>query len=580
MVLAEKALAEHSDEGGSEAAKKAQKAYDKAVAKFEGLGGYGLSDKASSVLTGLSFSEADFSRPCSELSGGWQMKVALARALLSEPSLLLLDEPTNHMDVNAKRWLASYLSTGLSLETSLLLVTHDRALLENIRCTNVLEISAKRILSFDCDSIAAWETERLLRTRSLQLQFDKLTKQNSEDIAYVRKWGSKTSHATLAQAKKKKVERRNEELAQLKEAMRGLPEQTKKGKGDEEELIDGTLPLAGPSKVRLQLPEAPLRYQPPIDKVLLSLRDGNIGYNGAEVLSDVELAVSPGSRMALLGPNGCGKSTLLRALAGAIETPPGVRRVGVGSLRRARVALFTQDLAQDLPMDKTPVEYVLGDGAPATLDSQGARSALGALGLRSEVHLSKIGTLSGGEKARVALAVFATRPADVLLLDEPTNHLDGAAVAALSAGLLAHTGGAVVVASHDQAFVDGLQVTGTVQVKPGGPGSPASVSLVEGLAKPSAPTSSGGAAAHSKEVAAPAPQAPVKVMTASQRRRMDKNYQVKIDRQMKKIEDQEEVVEAAEQEMNTNYTEEAYKKYQRSQAKLDKLYAQLDKLDQ
>merc|ERR1719198_1688107 len=243
--------------------------------------------------------------------------------------------------------------------------------------------------------------------------------------------------------------------------MRGLPSDSSAAA----EVADGTLPLASSNRVRLMLPAAPLESNPPLDKVLMALTEGvSIGYeSGSTLIQDVEVSFKIGSRTALLGPNGCGKTTLLKTLAGSLPVKEGYRRVGAGNLRRARVQLFTQDLAQDLPSDATPIEYILKD-CPAGVEMETARRALGSLGLRPDAHNSKIGNLSGGEKARVALAVFVTRPADVLLLDEPTNHLDGAAVTALSAGLQAHEGGAVIVASHDRAFVEALKTTQTITV--------------------------------------------------------------------------------------------------------------------
>jgi len=239
---------------------------------------------------------------------------------------------------------------------------------------------------------------------------------------------------------------------------RGLPadELVSKDKAKGEEETDGMLPLADMGDVNLRLPDAPLVRGGPIDGVLLSLKDADIGYGtGNPIIGNVNMLIKANARVALLGPNGAGKTTLLRNLYGSMDLQAGKRKLGQGSFGTAGVGLFTQDLAQDLPNDVSPIEYVLSSGG----NVETARRTLGALGLKSSVHESKIGTLSGGEKARVALAVFALTPTDVLLLDEPTNHLDRVAVKALAEGLRAHKGGAVLVSTHDQAFIDALEVT-------------------------------------------------------------------------------------------------------------------------
>lgn len=437
---------------------KAMAAYEAASEAFESCDGYGMETRATEVLTGLSFTPEDFNRPCSELSGGWQMKVALARALLRRGDLLLLDEPTNHMDASAKSWLAKYLAEELPANTSLIVVTHDRSLLEKIRLNCVVEISEKNIWKFNVKGIEQWQDQRKSLSKKLGQEMKELNQQIKTDSAWAQKWGAKASFAAKAQSRMKGVAVMKKRVAKLEILTRGLPadELVSKDKEKGVEETDGMLPLADMGDVNLRLPDAPLVRGGPIDGVLLSLKDADIGYgSGNPIIGNVNMAIKANARVALLGPNGAGKTTLLRNLYGTMDLQGGKRKLGQGSFGTVGVGLFTQDLAQDLPSDVSPIEYVLSEGG----DVETARRTLGALGLKSSVHESKIRDLSGGEKARVALAVFALTPTDVMLLDEPTNHLDRVAVKALADGLRAHKGGAVLVSTHDEAFIDALQVT-------------------------------------------------------------------------------------------------------------------------
>jgi len=337
-------------------------------------------------------------------------------------------------------------------------------------------------MKFNVSSIGEWQKSRERLGAKLGQDLKELEATIKVDMEWCRKWGAKAAFATKVKSRLKRVEKDKVRVQKLKSMIRGLPadEVLSSKKGEDEELSDGMLPLADMGNVSLRLPEPPLKWARLKDGVLLGLRDVDISYGPEKpvILKDVRIQLGANSRVALRGPNGAGKSTLLRTLYGAMDFQAGERKVGEGSLGTASVGLFTQDLAQDLPSDITPVEYVLSSGG----SEEETRATLGALGLKSSQHKAKIGSLSGGEKARVALALFATTPTDVLLLDEPTNHLDRVAVTALASGLRTHAG-AVLVSTHDEAFIDALQVTDEAIITIAHDGAPGTLAMASDAKK-------------------------------------------------------------------------------------------------
>jgi ATP-binding cassette subfamily F protein 3 len=372
-------------------------------------GGWAIDEKVGEVLHGLGFGPEDWHRPCNTFSGGWQMRIALARVLLSEPDLLLLDEPTNHLDLAARSWLARFLAQW---KGTLLVVSHDRWLLDRA-INRIAEIRHGRLESFR-GNLTAWLAEKELR----EAQAVALHERQGEEIAklqgFIDRFGAKATKASQAKSREKKLERI--ERVELPEAS---------------------------FRARLTLPEAPGCSQE-----VLELRGADLGWD-QPVLRGVDLLLLRGERVAVLGPNGTGKSTLLAGLAGTLPLKAGRRRVG----KDVRIGVFRQDLAQAIPPDRSALEHVLLT-APGVLPER-ARSALGALGLRGHDAMRPIGELSGGEKARVVLAAFAVQPANVLLLDEPTNHLDAVTVDVLIQALSVFEGTLVLV-THDRYLVEKL----------------------------------------------------------------------------------------------------------------------------
>ena len=374
-------------------------------------GGYTAVEAIGEVLDGLGFGKDDWTRTCDTFSGGWQMRIALAKLLLSEPDLLVLDEPTNHLDVAARSWLARHLE-GVS--HGVVVVSHDRHLLGRV-ANRTVEIRHKRLHVFT-GNLTAWLAERELRDAQAQAAFNTQQEEIAKLERFVDRFKAKATKAAQARSKQKALDR-----------------------------IDRVEAPECDARPRFRLPEAP-----GCSAEAVVLRGATTGWpEGPDVLTDVDLILTRGMRLALIGPNGCGKSTLLHALAGRLSLRAGKRKVG----KDVRFGIYTQDLAADLPGEQEALEHVLSM-APATTPAR-ARAAMGALGLAGDKALRPISSLSGGEKARVVLAGFALRPCNVLCLDEPTNHLDAMTVDVLVDALKLFEG-ALLIVSHDRFLVEQL----------------------------------------------------------------------------------------------------------------------------
>ncbi|MBN2800062.1 MAG: ABC-F family ATP-binding cassette domain-containing protein [Deltaproteobacteria bacterium] len=382
--------------------------FDAVSEAFRLEGGYAMDERVGGVLHGLGFSKEDWGKTCDTFSGGWQMRIALARLLLSDAQLLFLDEPTNHLDIVARTWLARELTR---VGRTVVVVSHDRYLLDRVT-TRTVEVAGGRLHAFS-GGFSDWLKERALRFEQAQAAYASQKAEIERLERFVDRFRAKATKAAQAKSRQRQL--------------------------DKMERLDAPETEGVP---RYTLPEPP-----PSSHELLTLLQASAGYGGAPVFQGVELHLAREMRVAVLGPNGCGKSTLLKALSGELSLLRGRRRVGEG----ARVGVFSQDLAQALPGDLTGLEY-LGTVAPeVTLTT--AWSRLGALGLGGERAQQPIRSLSGGEKARVALAALAVRPHNALLLDEPTNHLD-AVTAEVLVEALKSWGGAVMMVSHDRHLVE------------------------------------------------------------------------------------------------------------------------------
>ncbi|CAM6103536.1 unnamed protein product [Calypogeia fissa] len=332
-----------------------------------------MDEVIAGVLNGLGFESSDSDRSCSEFSGGWQMRIALARLLLGQKghvgrSLLILDEPTSHLDTKAKKWLANYLK---GVTAAVAIVSHDQEFLEKV-CDRIVEIRGQKLHHY------TGSYSKVLRTREAQQQQalqDYQAKQAEIERleAFVNRFGAKATKAAAANSKKKQIERIRQQMPDsVPVSLTGMGE----AGGDK-------------SHISVKLPKPP-----PCSREALILKKAAIGWDGcAPLMENVNMCLTTGMRLVILGPNGCGKSTLMRAMAGRGALQEGTRLVG----DRVEIGVFTQDLAQDLPGHLSGLDFVLQvarEKDPCITDGQ-ARTALGALGLSGDAALRPISLLSG-----------------------------------------------------------------------------------------------------------------------------------------------------------------------------------------
>ena len=382
-----------------------------AIARIHGqldaIGGYQIEPRAASLLSGLGFTQAQLSQPVSAFSGGWRMRLNLAQALIARSDLLLLDEPTNHLDLDAIYWLESWL---LRFPGTLILISHDRDFLDAV-ITHTIHIERQQTMMYN-GNYTSFQRQRSEKMAQQRQEYAKEEAQRAHLQSFIDRFKAKASKAKQAQSRIKALEK-----------------------------LTATAPLEDSAPFSFAF-EAPSKLPNP----LIEMEKLRVGYGDTTILENIHLNLVPGSRIGLLGHNGAGKSTLMKLLAGELEPLEGHRHVSAG----LKIGYFAQHQLETLNPDESPMTHIRR--LDMTVSEQALRDYLGRFGFRGDEAYAPTGPFSGGEKARLVLALVVYQRPNLLLLDEPTNHLDLDIREALMRALQEFTG-AMVIVSHDRHFL-------------------------------------------------------------------------------------------------------------------------------
>jgi ATP-binding cassette subfamily F protein 3 len=401
--------------------------YQKLEHEFVARDGYTLEAQVGMVLTGLGFHRDDWTRPTEEFSGGWQMRIALAKLLLQKPNLLLLDEPTNHLDLEARNWLEEYLTT---YPYAYVIISHDRYFLD-ITVKRIVEIWNKQ-MHFYAGNYDQYLAAKTMRKEQLESAYKTQRDRIEQLEVFINRF-------RYTATKAKQVQSRIKELEKMERIQ--IPE--------EEKTVHFSFPQPKPS-----------------GRIVAEFADVAKSYGELKVFENVSFMIERGERIALVGVNGAGKSTLIKLLAGQEPLTAGEYKLG----HNVGPDYFAQDQYKELDPEARILDD-LGELSPASTQTQ-LRSLLGCFLFSGDDVFKRIGVLSGGERNRYALLKMLLHPANFLLLDEPTNHLDLHAKDVLLEALMKYTG-TVVFVSHDRYFIDKLATRvfeigeGKVEIYPG-----------------------------------------------------------------------------------------------------------------
>ena len=377
--------------------------------RFEALHGYELDARIDKLLPTIGFTPEGAEQLVADYSGGWQMRIALGKILLQDPDLLLLDEPTNHLDVETIQWLEGYL---IEQSAAIVVISHDRTFLDRV-CTQIVE-TERGISRTYLGNYSQHLEQKALEREASQSAFERQQKELSAQQAYIDRFRASATRSTQAKSREKLLEK--------------------------VERIEAPVETVGGPRFRFPEP-------PRSGRVVAEVKDLTLSYGEQILFLGAKLEVERGDRIAFVGPNGAGKSTLLRLIMGTEQPDEGFAGLGEHNVI---AGYFEQNQAEALDLSKTVIDTIF-EVVPDWTQTQ-VRSLLGSFCFSNESVFKEAGKLSGGEKARLALALMLLSPCNLLVLDEPTNHLDIPAKQMLEDALIAYEGAALLV-SHDRYFI-------------------------------------------------------------------------------------------------------------------------------
>lgn len=371
------------------------------------LDGYSANSKAQKLLNGLGFKDTDFNKSLSEFSGGWRVRLNLAKTLMQPSDLLLLDEPTNHLDLDAILWLANWIK---HFKGALILISHDRDFLDD--CVSFIAHLDMRRIDLYKGNFSQFEVLRSMKLAEIKSNYEKQQREIEHMKTFITRFKAKATKAKQAQSRVKSLEK---------------------------------MKLIVPAHIK-----SPFKFSidasDKISNPLIVFKETDLGYT-SPVINNLELSISPGDRIGLLGSNGAGKSTLIKSIVGEISVLKGEKEIG----KNTNIGYFSQHQVDDLDLSISAFEHI--QKLDITKDEKQIRNYLGSFNFKGEKVLDRVNLFSGGEKARLAFAIIAYKKPNLLIMDEPTNHLDMEMRHALTVAIQNYEG-AILLVSHDRYLLN------------------------------------------------------------------------------------------------------------------------------